>query len=460
MPRATACRLVYSLLTANGAVQAELDTAFGRGILADADKALCTELVYGSLRWHLRLKWYAGRLLRAPESLPPAMHSILVVALYELFFTRVPAYATVNTYVALVRKNFGQTLARVANGVLRASSAGDFFDDAQYGSIADHTERMACQYALPPWVVALWVQAYGLETAQALMEASVMAPPVGLRLVPVQGQGALFASLAPLAISQNELSQPCREEGRTLAFSGPLPQAAVEALATGRATRQAAASQDALMALQPRHWPGPVWDACAGRGGKTLALLEMGVPVTLASDIAPGRLRGLASSLSPYGEKAPAVARLAADTVTLRDLLHACPAMQAGMTHARQTTSGTGPETGMGGEVGGFGTILVDAPCSGLGTLARRPEIRLRRTPADALALASLQGRILQNLATFVRPGGLLVYITCTVNPAENEEQVDAFLGHVPEFVLEETYRTPSTSQLGEFFFAVRFRKQ
>ena len=457
MPRATACHLVYSLLTTNGAVQAELDTALERRVLSDGDKALCTELVYGSLRWYLRLKWYANRLLRAPESLPPAMHTILVVALYELFFTRVPAYATVNTYVALVRKNFGQTLARVANGVLRASSAGDFFDNALYATIEDQTERVACQYALPPWIAALWAQRYGPEAAHTLMEASVTAPPVGLRLVPAppdplaQGHDVLFASLAPLAISQNELSQPCREEGRTLAFSGPLPQAAAEALAAGRATRQAAASQDALMALQPRHWPGPVWDACAGRGGKTLALLEMGVPVTLASDIAPGRLRGLASSLNPYGEKAPAVARLAADTVTLHDLIHACPAMQAGMANA--------PEAEMSGDTGCFGTILVDAPCSGLGTLARRPEIRLRRTPADVLALASLQGRILQNLATFVRQGGLLVYITCTVNPAENEEQVDTFLRHAPAFVLEETYRTPSTSQMGEFFFAASFRK-
>ena len=459
LSRGVACRLVYSLLTANGAVQAELDTALGKHSLSDEDKALCTELVYGSLRWYLRLKWYAARLLRAPESLPPAMHTILVVALYELFFTRVPAYATVNTYVALVRKNFDQTLARVANGVLRASTTGEFFGEALYTAIEDKAEREACQYALPSWITALWLQEYGTEAAHALMEASMTAPPVGVRLAPVEGNAELFASLAPLAISQKELSQPCREEGRTLAFSGPLPPFALEALAAGRATRQAAASQDVLMALQPRHWPGPVWDACAGRGGKTVALLEMGIPVALASDIAAGRLRGLTSQVASFGAKAPSVARLSADSATLDDVRQLCPTLWAGLAKEQNTAPGITSGSEIVQETGVFGTVLVDAPCSGLGTLARRPEIRLRRTPADAEALSGLQGRMLQNLASFVRPGGLLVYITCTVNPSENEEQVQNFLRHTPGFILEETYHTPHASLLREFFFAACLRR-
>ena len=438
-PRATACRLVHSLLTGNGAVQAELDSALGRRTLSEPDKALCTELVYGSLRWYLRLSWYADRLLRAPENLPPDMRTLLVVALYELFFTRVPAYATVNTYVSLARKRYGPVLARVANGVLRSGKAGIFFDDAQYESIIEPMARLACQYALPPWIASLWAQEYGPEAARPLLEASLEAPPVGLRLAP--HQEGLFAALAPLAIDQTALSPPCREEGRTLAFAGALPAQAVEALAGGKATRQAAASQDVLMALRPGLWPGPVWDACAGRGGKTLALLEMGVPVTLASDIATGRLKGLATALVPFGGRAPTVAKLAADTVTINDIQEYC--------------KGTGPA----GDQSGFGTILVDAPCSGLGTLARRPEIRLRRTPEDVATLAGLQGRILRNLAGLLRQGGLLVYITCTVHPAENQEQVQSFLVSQPHFVLEQSFQTPFASPLREFFFAAVFRK-
>ena len=103
-------------------------------------------------------------------------------------------------------------------------------------------------------------------------------------------------------------------------------------------------------------------------------------------------------------------------------------------------------------------TILVDAPCSGLGVLSRRPDAKLKRTPADLARLADVQARILDNAATNLRPGGALAYVTCTLNPAENEEQVRRFLARSPSLHLEQEFQTPPTANLGEFFYAALMR--
>jgi 16S rRNA (cytosine967-C5)-methyltransferase len=109
---------------------------------------------------------------------------------------------------------------------------------------------------------------------------------------------------------------------------------------------------------------------------------------------------------------------------------------------------------------GQFGTILVDAPCSGLGTLARRPEIRLRRTPEDCEALAVLQKNILDAVWERLLPGGLLVYVTCTMNKAENQSQTAAFLERHSGAALEAEFETPAGSPLGEFFYSAKIRKR
>jgi 16S rRNA (cytosine967-C5)-methyltransferase len=106
-----------------------------------------------------------------------------------------------------------------------------------------------------------------------------------------------------------------------------------------------------------------------------------------------------------------------------------------------------------------FGTILVDAPCSGLGTLARRPEIRLRRTPDHLRDLAAIQRAILDAVWRRLLPGGRLLYLTCTLNKAENEDQIAAFLLRHPEAVRMGEFHTPPASPLGEFFYAARLAK-
>lgn len=210
-----------------------------------------------------------------------------------------------------------------------------------------------------------------------------------------------------------------------LSFAGSVPWLLREPLRDGRAVRQSAASYEALFAFDPSSWQGPVWDACAGRGGKTLALLEAGVEVALASDLAARRLGALPEELHKQrlaGIIRPPCLRvgsatdipglftkdaafsLAGNSVEIPDSLsaHTCPDR--------------------------FRTVLVDAPCSGLGTLARHPEIRLRRTLDDCASLVEIQRNILNAVWGALLPGGLMVYLTCTRNKTENQEQTAAFL--------------------------------
>ena len=184
-------------------------------------------------------------------------------------------------------------------------------------------------------------------------------------------------------------------------------------LRQGRLSIQGAGSQLVLEALDAPHWEGPVWDACAGRGGKTLALLELGVPVLAASDTYQPRLRGMRDDAKRLVLKTPPLFCASAAEPALR---------------------GT-PKT-----------ILLDVPCSGLGTLARHPDLRTLRTPEQVAGLVGLQRRILDAVWPYLPSGGHIAYITCTMNPAENEGQIEAFLARTPGASLEKQWQsTPDT---------------
>ena len=165
--------------------------------------------------------------------------------------------------------------------------------------------------------------------------------------------------------------------------------------------------------------------------------MEQGIPVALASDPS-SRLQALEEEYARLTPKSPL------------PVLATAPAQEVFRDNA---------PAGLPQDVR-FGTILVDAPCSGLGTLARRPEIRLRRTEEDVVRLLRTQREILDAVAKRLRPGGLLIYMTCTLNPAENQGQVADFLSRHPNARLESEYATPPDSPLGEFFYAAGIRME
>ncbi|MCL1939349.1 MAG: hypothetical protein FWG04_01660 [Desulfovibrionaceae bacterium] len=416
-PRAAALVALTQTLFAGADSQAALDGVLSSAALMPTDKRLCTEITYGTLRWYLRLKEFSERFLSRPDKLPDEMRLALITALYEMAFLRVPHHGPVGWAVKHVANRFGKGLSGVANGALRSMQRGlkDFHSPDL---------PLATRYAMPEWLITLWMTSYGETATLALLEAAQSVPPSGLRLNRAR-PGWIDARDSLL----RENADSAQVVGASaLAFHGPLPWQAKELIKEGRASRQSAASYEALEAFSPALWPQPLWDCCAGRGGKTLALLEQGIPVALASDPSAHRLEGLGKEYARLGLTAPPcppVLAVAAESVT---------------------------ET--------FGTILVDAPCSGLGTLARHPEIRLRRTPEDLDSLAATQRRILEAAWPCLRSGGCLIYLTCTLNPAENQDQITAFTATHPDAMHKGAFHTPFDSPLREFFYGAMLERR
>lgn len=405
--------------------QAALDAALGRGKPDPRDAALATGLVYGYLRLKLRLDFLLSTLLRNPGKLPGPMLRILGLAAFELLhLDKVPDYAVLDWAVEAVKARAGQGLARVANGVLRAiqrlgadASSPDYYRQDKPGEPL----FLSRYYAAPAWIVDLWLDAYGPEAARTLLAASLEPAPLGLRFhlngPDTPDAQAQFDRLAAspdclMALSPGLALAPGADPGfdpDTIPF----------------AARQSLAGQEAMHRLGAVHWPRPVWDACCGRGGKAALLQALGPGPVYASDPSARRLRGLRQDFARLGLPALAFCARADEPAPLAE-----PAP----------------------------LILLDAPCSGLGVLSRRPDIKHKRQPADLPGLISLQASILDHALAALAPGGQIAYLTCTLNPQENEQQVDALLSRAP-VRLDRTWTTPPGSPLREFFFAALFTR-
>lgn len=363
--------------------------------LPSQERHLCSELVYGCLRAEIRIACVLGKVLPRPQALPRPMLHILALAVYALLFqVRVPAHAAVHTAVEQVRTLFGSALARVANAALRSvQRLGESpLHPAFYGK--EHWAARACYYSVPLWLAKLWRVAYGEDAALALMQRSFERPWTALRI------NALHAAADDLRTALLALPGACAAGSWGVAFMpGALPEWLLERNLShwqneGALSSQSAGSQIILEALGLTGWREPVWDACAGYGGKSAALMERGVPVAFCTDRAFSRLRFLPQLCRRL--RLPVPATVLADGT--RPPLTRWP-----------------------------GHILVDAPCSGLGVLARRPDIR-RRGQEHLAQLEALQAHLLFRLADLLDSGRELAYITCTLNPAENEKVVERLL--------------------------------
>lgn len=420
-------------------VQAAVDSVLAATSPAPRERRLVAELVYGCARERIRCDAILGRLLRKPRGLPRPMLHCLAIAVHSLLFqARIPAHAAISEAVRQVERQYGQRLGRVANGVLRTlQRLGDAPQDAAWYEDASDAPglrawRAACRFwSLPDTIADLWRDAYGEEAALALMRRSFERPWTGIRINAQHPDARALRDVLEAAVPEGER----KNVGPWgMAFApGALPEEALgESLASLREAGvldfQSAGSQAILRELGLHHWQKPVWDACAGVGGKSLALLEAGVPVRLATDMSAKRLRLLDATLARRGRQQTAVA--------LAD---------AGRPPLRRWP----------------GHILLDAPCSGLGVLARRPDIRFsgRRNKATLRAYAETQQRILTALAQRLEHGRELAYLTCTLNPAENEAVVENLLAQQRGLELVRSWTTPLTHPWLEGMFGALLRR-
>jgi 16S rRNA (cytosine967-C5)-methyltransferase len=402
-PDARALALAILVRVERGAYAAPLvDRALTRLARRD-DRSLCTELVYGTLRWQGRVDHALSALMRQPlERLPAPVRAALRLGAYQLVgLTRVPAHAAVSTSVRLVRDEGFAGLSGVVNAVLRRLAR-----EGAPPLPADEVARLAVDRSHPRWLVAMWLAQYGRERALRLMDHDNTPAPVTARVRADVGRERLIARWREAGVE----AVPTVLSPHGLRLTAASAVAALPGYADGEFVVQ---DEGAMLAVD---WlgvaPGQrVVDACAGRGAKTLGLLDAigeGGAV-LAVDIHAHKLGALRREahrrgyrLIPGGSGA--------------DTWSAAPGLATVAADARALARLTGP--------GGADRILLDAPCTGLGVLRRRPELRWRRRPDDAPALAALQTALLEAACDALAPAGEVLYVTCTTDPRENEAVV------------------------------------
>jgi 16S rRNA (cytosine967-C5)-methyltransferase len=379
-----------------------LHAALQHGDLDARDRGFATELAYGTLRWRGHLDFLLASALDRPlERIDPRLRNVLRLGAYQLAFCdRVPDAAAVSESVRLAR---GVGLARAAglvNATLRRL-ARERERIAPPSLAADPVGHLVDALSLPRWLAERWIEAFGAEQAAALAAASNAPPPRSVRANRLRAtRDALLAELR----ERFPDARPCRFAPDAIALGRRGDPTADAAFRDGRMTVQDEASQLVVELLDPQ--PGErVLDACAAPGTKTTAIAER---------VGSG---GLVVALDRHPRRLALVARDAArlGLATIRSV--AADATEAGAAALGAAR---------------FDRILVDAPCSGLGTLRRNPDARWRIQPAAIAELAALQRAIAAAVLPRLRPGGTLVYSTCTLTTEENEDVIASLLARDP----------------------------
>ena len=395
-----------------GAFAAPLLAGLPEGLSAE-DRALCHELVLGVLRRQLwldrLLEHFAGR---AGERLDAPVRRALRLGLYQLrFLTRVPARAAVNESVNLTHAARLRSAAPFVNAVLRRAAREPDYDPA--AEITDPLERVAVETSHPAWLVGRWAAAFGVDEAEAFARANNDNAPASFRVNTLRSESdPLINRLrgAGVAVKPSRVAP-----GGWRAEGGAGASALLRSLAgEGLIYMQDEASQLVAHVLGARAGER-VLDACAAPGSKTTHVTAMAGDRALivAGDLHEHRLRVVRESCERLGARGVRLLRLDAE---------------ASLPFADET----------------FDRVLVDAPCTGTGTLRHNPEIRWRLTPANINELASVQRRILLEAARVVRRGGRLVYSTCSVEREENEGVVAALLHSREDFRQVEATPAPA----------------
>jgi 16S rRNA (cytosine967-C5)-methyltransferase len=393
-----------------------LNATLARSGLSARDRAFATELVYGTLRWRGRIDYLLGFVLDGRlEKLEPLVASALRLGAYQILFAdRVPTTAAVDESVRCVRAAGAERATGLVNAVLRRLAA-------EHASIAlpelkdDPTGHLCNALSIPSWIAERWIAEFGPDDAARLAHASNAPPPLTvrvnrLRAAPEELLGELRSRFPDAAA--------CRlaRDGVVLGRRGS--PALDPAFLAGRFTVQDEASQLVVALLDPQG-NERVLDACAAPGGKTTAIAER---------LSPSDGRGGVWAVDRHARRLDLVRR-AARRLGLSNV--SCTVRDASVSL-----------DGIGGDTT-FDRVLVDAPCSGLGALRRNPDARWRVTPSGPARLAETQFAILRSAAAVLRPGGTLVYSTCTLLPEENEDVVRRFLQESPAFALAERDATP-----------------
>ncbi|EMM0380171.1 16S rRNA (cytosine(967)-C(5))-methyltransferase RsmB [Pluralibacter gergoviae] len=394
--------------------------------VAEKDRALLQELSFGVLRTLPQLEWLINKLMSRPMTgKQRTVHYLIMVGFYQLLYTRIPPHAalaeTVEGAVAIKRPQ----LKGLINGVLRQ------FQRQQEELLAEFagTEK---RFLHPEWLVKRLKKAYPQQWQQ-ILEANNQRPPMWLRVNRNHHSRDEWLALLEAAGMTGAVHPDYPDAVR---LDAPAPVQALPGFAEGWVTVQDASAQGCMRFLQPKNGEA-ILDLCAAPGGKTTHILEVAPEAAvLAVDVDEQRLSRVYDNLKRLGMKA-----------------------EVKQGDGRTPAQWCGEKQ--------FDRILLDAPCSATGVIRRHPDIKWLRRDRDISELVRLQGEILDAIWPHLKPGGTLVYATCSVLPEENSQQIAAFLQRTADARLEQTctpekpgqQNLPDAAEGDGFFYATLIKQ-
>lgn len=405
--RRTAVEVLISIEKDSAYANIVLNNAFRRKQLSDRDKAFVTALVQGVVRHRMQLDDKLKKLSKQPfDKMPETLRNILRVALFQLdFMSDMPESAVVNTSVQLAKKLGHEGHGKFVNGVLRnyirsrSASTPDVVPEEE--DTADPIQKFMVKYSLPEWLIRRWIQNYGSEEAEKLFQFSQSTPEVTLRScelsITPEGLAQVFGN-KEIAFHKGKLVESCF----ILDDSRHLSPEKLPGYKEGLFAVQDEAAAFVSIVVDPKPQELIV-DLCAAPGGKSLHMGELmnNTGRIVAVDIKANRLNSLKSNRNRLG-------------LTNIEIIEA---------DARSFEPDRPADK-----------VLLDAPCSGTGVINRRSDLRFNRDAADIEALVTLQRELLANAAKMLKPGGVLVYSTCSIEPEENFDNVRWFLKEFGDF--------------------------
>ncbi|USS56067.1 16S rRNA (cytosine(967)-C(5))-methyltransferase RsmB [Pseudomonas kermanshahensis] len=411
-PRLAAARALAAVLSGKASLNSSLPAQLDK--VDERDRGLTQDLAFGTARWQPRLDLLAAQLLQKPFKAADAdVQALMLVGLYQLFYTRIPAHAAIGETVGCADKLKKPWAKGLLNAVLRrAQREGEAL-------LAGMERDPVVRTAHPRWLQKS-LKAFWPEQWEAICAANNAHPPMILRVNRRHhSRDAYLALLAEAGVG----ASACQYSRDGIVLNEPCDVRSLPGFAEGWVSVQDEAAQLSADLLELA--PGQrVLDACCAPGGKTCHLLEAeaGLAQVVAIDLEAKRLTRVRENL---------------DRLQLDAELIACD--------ARYTASWWDGKT--------FQRILLDAPCSATGVIRRHPDIKLTRQADDIPALATLQGELLDALWPTLEVGGMLLYATCSSLPTENTEVIDAFLARTPgarelDLATEAGLRQPHGRQL------------
>lgn len=400
-PRALAVEALTRV--ANGAYSnLQLEQTLESHNLSDVDRRFVTNLVYGTIQHQLTLEYYLAGFVKPNQKVLPWVKMTLLVALYqELYLDRVPKRAIFNEAIQLAKDRGHEGIRRFVTGVLHAIDRQGLPDISQ---IKDPVQRLSLQYSVPEWLVTAIQKQVGDEKAVSILETINQPAAQSVRVnTAVATAEAVQQSLTdqgytvtPSVVAGNAFRLDDKAANQSNVFE------------TGELTIQDESAMLPVEALQVR--PGDqVLDACAAPGGKT----------TQIAALLDAHSGGKVTALDLHPKKVNLIEKNA-------ERLHVSDRVDAVALDARKINDRFPKKQ--------FDRILVDAPCSGLGLIRRKPEIRYEKTPQDIQQLQRVQLGILDAVSEKLKPNGILVYSTCTILDTENADVAAKFLADHPDF--------------------------